>query len=373
MNKQKKRGFLKLIFNNSFLRQLLIFWKAISSSWRVYLEKPLTVEEVRLNREAASIPSFGFFFLLICATVIASFGLIEDSTAVIIGAMIIAPLMNPILSMAFAIVTRDWTLYKRSMITVALGASFTISIAFILGLLIPVDVVGKEVMARTQPNLIDLGIAIAAGAAGSFSLTRQSIASSIAGVAIAVALVPPLCVTGLGLGIGNKIVVEHIGSLIISNWDVSVGSFLLFIVNLAGITFTACLVFLSQSYGSFHKVFQPLLIWLLIIALVCGPLTGSMKEFIVASRVQLEIRKLREEHPEISLQTQVNHIDVQLEGTTAYIMVLTNAPEDVITDEYLKAAEKRVFDALTNMGVKSIDFVVRIIPVRVEEYRMIKR
>ena len=188
------------------------------------------------------------------------------------------------------------------MITVALGASSTILIAFVIGLLIPVDVVGAEVMARTKPNLIDLGIAIAAGAAGSFSLTRQSIANSMAGVAIAVALVPPLCVTGLGLGIGQKIVVKHIGTLIISSWDVSVGSFLLFIVNLAGITFTACLVLISQSYGSFRKAFQTLLIWLLIIALLCGPLTGTMKEFIVASRVQLEIRKLREEHPAISLQ-----------------------------------------------------------------------
>ena len=373
MNKQKKRSFLKVIFNNSFFRHLLVFWKAISSSWRIYLEKPLTVEEMRLNREAASIPSFGFFFLLICAAIIASFGLVADSTAVIIGAMIVAPLMNPILSMAFAIVTRDWTLYKRSMITVALGASSTILIAFVISLVVPVDVVGAEVMARTTPNLIDLGIAIAAGAAGSFSLTRQSIANSIAGVAIAVALVPPLCVTGLGLGIGNKIVVEHIGSLIISNWDVSVGSFLLFIVNLAGITFTACLVFISQSYGSFRKAFQTLLIWLLIIALLCGPLTGTMKEFIVASRVQLEIGKLREEHPEISLQTQVNHIDVRLEGSTAYIMILANAPEGVITDEYLQSGEKRVFDALTKMGVKSIDLVIRIIPVRIEEYKTIKR
>ena len=117
MNKQKKRGFLKVIFNNSFFRHLLVFWKAISSSWRIYLAKPLTLEEVRLNREAASIPSFGFFFLLICAAIIASFGLVADSTAVIIGAMIVAPLMNPILSMAFAIVTRDWTLFDTLPIT----------------------------------------------------------------------------------------------------------------------------------------------------------------------------------------------------------------------------------------------------------------
>jgi uncharacterized membrane protein len=117
---KKKSGFLKPIFNNSFFRQLLALWKAVTSSWRVYLEKPVPLEELKQSREAASIPSFGFFFLLISATVIATFGLMSNSTAVIIGAMIVAPLMNPILSMAFGIVTGNWSLYKRSLVTVAL-------------------------------------------------------------------------------------------------------------------------------------------------------------------------------------------------------------------------------------------------------------
>ena len=286
--------------------------------------------------------------------------------------MIVAPLMNPLLSMAFAIVTGNWTLYKRSLVTVALGAACTVFISSLFGALIPVDAVGSEVIARTRPNLIDLGIAIAAGAAGSFSLTRQSIASSIAGVAIAVALVPPLCVTGIGFGIGKEMV-AHIDTLAINYLDVSAGAFLLFIVNLAGITFTACLVFLSQSYGSLHKAFQTILIWLLIIALLCGPLTGSMKEIIVTNEVQAQMRKLREEHPEIAQQTQTRHLDVKLEGTTAYVTILTIAPEGLLTDEYLKSGEKRVFDALTKMGIKSIDLVIKIVPVEIKEYKSIKR
>ncbi len=243
------------IFNNSFFRRFLALWKVLTSSWRIYLEKPVPLDELQQSREAASIPSFGFFFLLISATVIATLGLISNSTAVIIGAMIVAPLMNPILSMAFGIVTGNWTLYKQSLVTVALGAASTVFVSSLFSALIPVDAVGSEVIARTRPNLIDLGIAIAAGAAGSFSLTRKSIASSIAGVAIAVALVPPLCVTGIGLGIGKEMV-AHIDTVAISYLDVSAGAFLLFIVNLAGITFTACLVFLSQSYGSLNKAFQ---------------------------------------------------------------------------------------------------------------------
>ncbi len=102
------KKFLKSRLQIPLLRKLWVFWKALTASWRIYLEKPLPVEELSYSREAASIPSFGFFFLLISATVIATLGLLGNSTAVIIGAMIVAPLMNPILSMSFAIVTGNW-------------------------------------------------------------------------------------------------------------------------------------------------------------------------------------------------------------------------------------------------------------------------
>lgn len=361
---------LKSLLKNPLIRQFSTLWKKLTADWRIHLEKPVPVAELAQSREAASIPSFGFFFLLTCASVIATFGLLANSTAVIIGAMIVAPLMNPILSMAFGIITANWVLCKRSIVTVFLGFLWTIFISFLISAGLPIDVVGSEVVARTSPNLIDLGIAIAAGAAGSFSLTRHSIASSIAGVAIAVALVPPLCVTGIGLGIGDEIG-GQIGTVVVSNLDVSAGSFLLFIVNLAGITVTACLVFLSQSYGNLNKAFQTIVIWLLIIGLLCGPLTGSMKEFLLANRIALELRKIRKENPEIAQKTQIRHIDVMLEGTTAYISILGNAPQGLITDEYLESAEKRLFEPVSKMGVKSMNAVIRITPVEIREYKFI--
>ena len=92
--------------------------KTLTANWRIYLEEPVLLEDLAHSREAASIPSFGFFFLLISAAVIATLGLLANSSAVIIGAMIVAPLMNPILSMSFAIVTLNWRVYKRSLVTV---------------------------------------------------------------------------------------------------------------------------------------------------------------------------------------------------------------------------------------------------------------
>lgn len=358
------------LLKNARFRQCRSLWKKTTADWRIHLEKPVEVEDLAYSREAASIPSFSFFFLLICASAIATFGLLADSAPVIIGAMIVAPLMNPILSIAFAITTANWVLYKRAIVTVSLGVITTILISFLISVALPIDIVGSEVVARTTPNLIDLGIAISAGAAGSFSLTRHSIASSIAGVAIAVALVPPLCVTGIGLGIGGDLG-GQIGTVVVSNLDVSTGSFLLFIVNLSGITFMACLIFLAQSYGALQKAFQTILIWLFIIALLCGPLTGSMKEFYVSNRIALELRRIRQEHPEITKQTQIRHIDVRLQGTTAYVTILGNSPQGLITEEYLENAERRLFQTISNLGITAMNAVIRITPVEIKEYQFI--
>ncbi len=199
---------------------------------------------------------------------------------------------------------------------------------------LPINVVGSEIIGRTSPSLIDLGIAIAAGAAGSFSLTRKSIGSSIAGVAIAVALVPPLCVVGIGMGIGTNLAAD-IGTIAVENLNVSEGAFLLFLANLSGITFTACLVFLSQSYGNLTKAFQTILVWFLIMALLVGPLSSSMQEFFVSNRLGYELHQIRKDQPEFWQKSQIRTINVQLDGTTAYVTIWIVAPQGLLTDEHL--------------------------------------
>ena len=282
--------------------------------------------------------------------------------------MIVAPLMNPILSMAFAIVTANWKLYKRSIVTMFLGVWSVILISYGISFLLPINIVGSEVVARISPNLIDLGIAIAAGAAGSFSLTRQSIGSSIAGVAIAVALVPPLCVVGIGLGIGGELA-AGIGRLSITNLNVSAGAFLLFLANLAGITFTACLVFLSQSYGSFQKSFQTIVIWLLIMGILCGPLSNSLQEFFVSNRLGLEMNRMRVDYPEVWKNTQIHHLNVELKGSTAYVNILVSAPQGVVTDEHLELTKERLFRTVSGLAVNAMDLNIIILPVKLREYQ----
>ncbi len=364
--------FLKSLLQIPHFRRIWVLWKALTASWRIYLEKPLSVKELTDSREAASIPSFGFFFLLISATIIATFGLLLDSTAVIIGAMIIAPLMNPILSISFATVTGNRKLHQRSVITVILGCFCSILVSYLITTLVGLEVADSEILSRTSPNLLDLGVAIAAGAAGSFSLTRKSIASSIAGVAIAVALVPPLCVVGIGIGMGDELTVQ-VGHIVVTSINVSSGAFLLFLANLGGITIAASIVFLSQSYGSLRRSLNLTLIWVLMVALLCAPLNNALKEFLINSRIQADIEIIRSEHLEISQKSKIRYINVQLKGTKVYIQVMTFAPKGLITDEYIQTIRERLFDSLSKMGVQSIEVVVQVVPVEIKEYRFISK
>ena len=152
-------------------------------------------------------PTFaGFFILLISSAVIDTLGLISNSTAVVIGAMIVAPLMDPILSLAFGLAVSDGTLIRRSAVTISFGVMAVIGTASLISWGLGISHVQSEITGRTSPNLIDLGIAIAAAVAGSFSMTCKQLSNSIAGVAIAVALVPPLCVSGIGLTLGSPYV-----------------------------------------------------------------------------------------------------------------------------------------------------------------------
>ena len=345
--------YIKSIFSLTFA-WVAKLWEKFIADWHIYLEPSVSESELRSSREAASIPSFGFFLLLISATVIASLGLFANSTAVIIGAMIVAPLMNPILSMSFAIVTADIKLYRRSFFTVALGVLATIFVAYLVGYFVDFDVIGPEILARSRPNIIDLGVAVAAGTAGSFSLTRKSIASSIAGVAIAVALVPPLCVVGIGIALGNDLTTDF-GVIAISSIKVSGGAFLLFLANLSGIIISASIVFLSQSYGGLVKASLSIVWWLIVVAALCIPLGLSFNELAIQKIVAVEIKEFRAENPTTTQRSLVRHVAVNIQGSTANVTILLLTPEGLITDRQLNEGEQRIFDAIQKRGMEELN------------------
>ncbi len=165
-----------------------------------------------------------FFVLLILATIIATAGIIGDSTATVIGAMIVAPLMTPIMAMAAAMIMGNMSRMFDRLLLVFLGVLTVIFLSWLSGMLYGGYISftnNSQITARISPSLIDLVAALASGAAGAFCLSRDDIADSLPGVAIAISLVPPLCVVGLSLSAGEI--------------DAAMGALLLFVTNFLAI------------------------------------------------------------------------------------------------------------------------------------------
>ena len=162
-----------------------------------------------------------FIVLSIGAGLIATLGLLANSPAVVIGAMVVAPWIMPLRAAAFAVLFGDIPLLTRSLRTLFVGVCATTVLSIVLGKLAGLPQFGSEVAARTSPNLLDLGIALVAGGLATYAKLRSDAVSSLAGTAIAVALVPPVCVMGLLL--------SH------AYWEDALGAGLLFATNLLGI------------------------------------------------------------------------------------------------------------------------------------------
>ena len=180
------------------------------------------------NSASAAPLSTDFVILLAVSALLASFGLLQNSSAVVIGAMLVAPLLGPLAAASVGLVTARLGLSIRALLTLVVGAFATVGTAMVAGLVIPIDAPTSEMLARGSPSLIDLGVAVAAGVVGAYATARKDIPAALAGVAIAAALVPPLCTTGLAISIGDL--------------DLAYGSFLLFITNIVSVVLTGGLV-----------------------------------------------------------------------------------------------------------------------------------
>lgn len=201
-----------------------------------YIEQ-LTPEQkhnVYQTIKEGSEPKISFYTLVILSTIIAAYGLIADSIAVVIGAMIVAPLMTPIVGIALSLVSGDRQLFKQAMIAEIVGVLCSIALGFMAGKFTFGVELSPEILARTQPLPYDILIALAAGLAGSYSLVNPRINAALAGVAIAVSLVPPLAATGICLAL--------------TRYDLALGAFLLFFANFLAIQLAGVSIFIAKGF-----------------------------------------------------------------------------------------------------------------------------
>ncbi len=190
--------------------------------------------------EAARISSLSYWLGIVFAAAIATFGLVLNSPAVIIGAMLISPLMGPIMATGLALTLGDLYLSIKALTNLVVSVGLAVALSAFMVWLLPFHSTTAEILSRTNPNLLDLGVAVFSGLAGSVIVCRGSDTGGVTalpGVAIAVALMPPLCAMGFGFGSGGNLAIVG-------------GAGLLFLANIVAIVSSAFVVFLLVGMNS---------------------------------------------------------------------------------------------------------------------------
>ncbi len=262
----------------------------LQTFWRAHL--------IGVNRDEArtyvlSIGSLtpAFVFLVVISCAIATLGLLLNSVAVIIGAMLVAPLMGPIISLGFAVASTDIKHGIQAAKALLIGILMALGTSYVIVKLSPFIAPTTEILARTQPNLFDLLVAVLSGLAGGYAIVRREI-GTVAGVAIATALMPPLATAGYGLATGNQAIFD--------------GATLLFLTNMIAISFSAAGMAIWYGFGNLHTprdLLWKTLVGLLLMALLSIPLLRALNNAVSRTLTSKQVESiLREEGSQKSWQ-----------------------------------------------------------------------
>jgi uncharacterized hydrophobic protein (TIGR00271 family) len=312
----------------------------------------ITVPEEHKNKVLADLrsgsdPRPAFFLLVALSTLIAAFGLVMNSTAVVIGAMLVAPLMTPILGLALALVRGDAGLLGIALRSEVIGVVISISAGCILGLTLPEYFEPTtEMLSRTQPNLFDLLVAVLAGAAGAYALVDVKLSPILPGVAIATAIVPPLANCGMCIALGA--------------YDGAVGSFVLFFTNFLSILLVAAGVFyaagMSLELGSLgtRTLFRRLGVALAGLVVISVLLSYELWRMFDFRRVELQVASvLRQSFADMRI-FGMDDLAVEQDSGKLLVIVVIQAPE-ALSPNSVASIEER----LTNTTGRPTSLFVR--------------
>ncbi|MBP9033199.1 MAG: TIGR00341 family protein [Pseudomonadales bacterium] len=284
--------------------------------------------ELFLGLRDSARTSTAFVVLMVISVLLAATGLFLSSASVIIGAMILAPLMAPVISLAMGIARTDPQLIRTSVRTLAVGVLLAIGCAATFALLTPLQTITPEMDSRMHPSLLDLLVALLSGVAGAYASAKEQLARSMAGVAIAVALAPPLAVTGIGIGWMNA--------------DMIMGASLLFLTNLIGIMLSASLAFLVLGFAPISRARNALAMSLGLLVLISIPLALSFNTLIRQNSIRSAINELAHMNPADGL-LEVRDVAMRGNKPVARLIIRTRGE---LTEEMITRQKERIVEKL---------------------------
>lgn len=294
--------------------------------------------------------SFSYIVLLSSSTVVCTLGLLLNSAPIVIGGMLISPLMWPLMKISAGV-----SMERKIFISQALHLLlFSILIGFLSSIIItlvsPLKIIDNEILARTQPTILDIFVAMSAGAIAAFSISQKKISDSLAGVAIATSLMPPLCVSGIGIALGS--------------YKITFGGFLLFFTNVISIIFISVLIFTfiglkRKSDNPFKR--KGILFIATILIITSFPLLYLLQNYSFQLKAYSESKTIIESTlSKISPDIFVENIKVEdnkLFRNSVFIRADIVIPENIQLD-YRKKIE--IVDKLENLLDKNVDLNLRI-------------
>jgi uncharacterized hydrophobic protein (TIGR00271 family) len=316
---------------------------AIRRWWRAHVRRDVDHERVLTQVRDDAGWNGRYAFMILMSAGIAVLGLLLSSPAVVIGAMLISPLMGPIIGLGFGLATFDWPEIRASFAALILGTVLAVGFTALVVALSPLQNVTDEIAARTRPNLFDLVVALFSALAGAYAVIHGR-AGTVVGVAIATALMPPLAVVGFGLAT--------------QNWTVFGGALLLFVTNLMTIALSAAMIARLHGFGSHlspqHTLLQTVLVFGSLAALAL-PLGVSLRQIAWES---LFTRQAREALvAEFGADARLSQVDI-VYGPEAIRIDAT-----VLTPKLNPAAEKHAAEVLRQR-------TDRPVTVTIDQYRV---
>ncbi len=307
------------------------------------------LKEVRKNiHDNASINS-SYLLMNTLATIVACYGLLANSTAVVIGAMVIAMLLGPITGIALGLVDGDNRLLRDAFIAEIVGVLSVIAIAFVIGKIHPNIPISSEIMARTAPNIFDLIIALAGGAAGAYATASPRISTGLVGVAIATALVPPLSSFSILLARGET--------------QLALGALLLFFANFVAIQFATSIVLWLLGYHSITSISRQSPLGILARNAISGLLLlglaailgTNLSQSISQQLLEIRIHKIVTSNLESFPDAQLVEIKTTADDMILNLLLTVRTSRQLTYTEIVNLQEAVATDLQRSVSLKLID------------------
>lgn len=320
--------------NYTLLRALVHF----RTWWREAVVEDVDQDAVIESIRGETMFTSHYIFMTVMSAGIAVLGLLLSSPAVVIGAMLLSPLMSPIIGSGFAMATGDVVWLRRCLRALAIGSLLAIAFCALIVLLSPLQTVTEEIAARTRPNLFDLLVALFSALAGGYATIRGKM-GTIVGVAIATALMPPLAVVGFGLATFN--------------WTVFGGALMLFVTNLMTIAFTAAIM--ARLYGFRSRLtdkqnrLQDVVIAFSFI-LLAVPLALTLRTIAWEANASRQIRATIDEA--FVEDARIDQLDIQYDSAPLRIEA------SVLTPQFAQQADSDVSRRLERLLGRPVDIEI---------------